>query len=319
MIRTILSVAAGLLLLVCCGHADRKVMPRQFPQVGVPAVCTTPESRLQFLLDHYWDAFFSEEGPCDSALVLGVPKAQVEQALANYIGLMDLASLEEAQQGMGRFFGQLSSRQMRDTSSRALYLQMTEMVARYLYDPNSPLRDEDYYLPFVRAMAESPLTEENMRTACRYEASGCALNPRGSLAPDFRIRTRTGRTLRLRDIRAGRTVLFFSNPGCSACREIMQELTAVPGVEEALADGTLAIVNVYIDGDLKAWKEYEAQYPDNWINGYEPDGAVRERRLYDVRAIPSLYLLDADQRILLKDAPVEKVLARLKTINEPAI
>ena len=44
----------------------------------------------------------------------------------------------------------------------------------------------------------------------------------------------------------------------------------------------------------------------------EPDGQVRSDRIYNVRAIPSLYLLGEGQRILMKDAPVERVVSWLQ-------
>ena len=81
---------------------------------------------------------------------------------------------------------------------------------------------------------------------------------------------------------------------------------------EFLARGDFAVVNVYIDEDLDAWRAYEPNYPRNWYCGYEPDGQVRSDRIYNVRAIPSLYLLGEGQRILMKDAPVERVVAWLQ-------
>ena len=48
-------------------------------------------------------------------------------------------------------------------------------------------------------------------------------------------------------------------------------------------------------------------YPEEWYNGFDPDLAIRTEDLYNVRAIPSLYLLDADKRVILKDAPEDKV------------
>jgi hypothetical protein len=32
-----------------------------------------------------------------------------------------------------------------------------------------------------------------------------------------------------------------------------------------------------------------------------------DRELYDLKAMPTLYLLDKDKKVLLKDAPVEQV------------
>jgi hypothetical protein len=48
-------------------------------------------------------------------------------------------------------------------------------------------------------------------------------------------------------------------------------------------------------------------YPDRWYNGFDPDLAIRGESLYNVRAIPSLYLLDKEKVVLMKDAPEKKV------------
>lgn len=312
----IITLLFSTLSLLSCTRGRKRpeqALPRPFPQARVPAVYSDPQSRTAYLLQHFWDDFFAGDGRCDSALVLGVPKAEVEKSLANYLALLDHSSLDDARRGMERLFSQISARQMADTSCR-VYLQMTEIVARYLYDPNSPLRDEDYFLPFVRAMASSPLTSDALRTACRYEAEGCALNPRGSVAADFRIRTRNGKTRNLHGVKAGHIVLFFSNPGCHACQEIIEALTGRPYLDRLIASGELAVMNVYIDEDIAAWRAYEPKYPRNWICGYEYEGTIRGERRFDVRAIPSLYLLDSEKRVVLKDAPTEKLLARLDAI-----
>ena len=47
--------------------------------------------------------------------------------------------------------------------------------------------------------------------------------------------------------------------------------------------------------------------PSKWINGYDKELTVRNRELYDLKAMPTLYLLDKDKKVLLKDAPVEQV------------
>ena len=48
-----------------------------------------------------------------------------------------------------------------------------------------------------------------------------------------------------------------------------------------------------------------------WINGYDPDFVIRTDRLYAVRAVPSLYLLDKKKNVLMKDALPEYVLNAL--------
>ena len=55
-------------------------------------------------------------------------------------------------------------------------------------------------------------------------------------------------------------------------------------------------------------------YPDEWYNGFDPDMVIRNDELYNVRAIPSLYLLDKDKRVILKDAPENKIFQYLMSV-----
>lgn len=250
---------------------------------------------MEYVLNHYWDDFS------------GVPMEEIEVALSNFIGILDNAPLAGAQKAMAVLFERICEEERADTSAHR-YILMTQLVSKYLYDPNSPMRNEDYYLPFVSLMAESPLTPEDLRPAYRYEAESCAICQYGTVAPDFKMRTAVGRTLSLYDVKAEYIMLFFSNPGCTACKEIIEEVMGVPEMVDLINSGAVAVVNVYIDEDLAAWMEYEPNYPESWISCYDIFRIIRNERLYDVRAIPSLYLLDKDKRILLKDAPTQKVI-----------
>ena len=85
---------------------------------------------------------------------------------------------------------------------------------------------------------------------------------------------------------------------------------AVAGITTAIAPAiadVLAVVNVYIDEDIQAWRSYMPVYPEEWYNGFDPDFVLRNDEIYNVRAIPSLYLLDEEKRVILKDAPENKL------------
>ena len=47
--------------------------------------------------------------------------------------------------------------------------------------------------------------------------------------------------------------------------------------------------------------------PKEWINGYDKKLVIKEKNLYDLKAIPTLYLLDKDKKVLLKDATVAQI------------
>ena len=307
---------SGALLLAGCRGGGKPQTPvaaplRDFPVPEIPSVYSDPAEQREWLLDHFWDAFLAGDGLCDTSAVLGVRRSDVEGQMAAYAQVLEMLPLPEAQKKMRHFFSQVEARQAADTASH-VYLLMEEIVSKYLYDPNSPVRDEDLYLPYVQGLAASPYTREEARPGYVYEARMCALAPVGSVAPDFRFTDARGRTRRLHDVKARSILLFFSNPGCYACLDIINTLLAVPGLDERIAKGDFAVVNVYIDEDLDAWRAYEPNYPRNWLCGYDPDGLVRADRIYNVRAIPSLYLLDGEKKILMKDAPVERVVSWLQ-------
>ncbi|MBO4670833.1 MAG: DUF5106 domain-containing protein [Bacteroidales bacterium] len=297
---------------------------RSFPTLTVPSIYGEGSDEAKdYVLEHYWDAFFKGDGKTGPDTVLGIADGNVEQALANYIQILatvksmatpdDMEPLKKAQNSVKRFFRKLEARQKADTTALT-YLRLTEIVARYLYDPNSPMRDEDLYLPFVEAMADSPCTRDDLRTACRHELQMCRTNPFGSKAPDFSFSRIDGSKGRLYGVKAEYTMLFFSNPGCESCKEIIRDVMSRDYVESYIASGRLAIVNIYVDEEINAWRDYHHNYPSSWINGYDYTFSLRDSWKYDIRAIPSLYLLDSGKRVLMKDAPTEKVLSFLDNI-----
>jgi hypothetical protein len=140
------------------------------------------------------------------------------------------------------------------------------------------------------------------------DARLCALNKVGTKAADFRFADSRGRIRTLYGIESPYTLLFFSNPGCNACMDIINVLKEDPAISQKINNGMISVLNIYIDEDLQAWRDYMTIYPDEWYNGFDPDLAIRTDNLYSVRAIPSLYLLDQDKRVIMKDAPENRIL-----------
>ena len=225
----------------------------------------------------------------------------------------DMADPDEAAKSVERMFGQIVSMESADSSSN-VFESMTELTSKYLYDPNSPFRDEDLYLPFVKGLSGCRFVPEGRRVGYEYDAEMCSLNRKGTAAADFVFCDRNGRRYSLYGIKADYVILFFSNPGCTACKQIIDELNSDARINDMISAGRLVVLNIYIDSDLAEWKKYMPIYPDTWYNGYDPDYVIRTDVLYNVRAIPSLYLLDKDKKVLMKDVPQEKLFRWLENI-----
>lgn len=317
----ILFLAAAVVLAAGCGQRAGKAQApaappvRDFPTMQIPGVYTEAEERQAYAAEHYWDRFFSgAEGlRCDSVTVCGVSRDKVEEHFSTFVAILGMQDIKSGRKGMETLFSKVEAVQAADTLSNALEV-FSELAEHYLYDPNSPFRNEDLYEPFVRGLAESSLTDPGRAPAYAFTARMCALNAVGTPAADFRFTDMRGRTRRLHDIRADFTLLFFSNPGCEACKDIIETLRDMPQLRGLISSGRLAVVNVYIDEDIDAWKAYQDFYPAEWYNGYDPTFTIRQDILYNVRGIPSLYLLDSDKRVILKDAPEERVFSFLDSM-----
>ena len=311
--KRFLAAMCCVLLLASCGgrNSAPETVRRAFPLPEVPTMISSMQERQEYLGEHYWDRFFEGDWVTDSAAVLGVEDPEVEKNMSTFILILQGLPMDRAQADMARLFRQIEDKQAADTSS-LVYLRMTELVSKYLYDPNSPLRSEDFYLSFVEGLAKSRFTDDARRPGYEFELRMCSLNPYGSKAPDFEFKDASGRVHTLYGIDAGWTLLFFSNPGCHACQGIVSEIEAAGFPEEMIASGDLAVVNIYIDDEIDRWRAAAGEYPAGWYNGYDFRRVMNDGSLYYVRAIPSLYLLDADKRVIMKDAPTERVLAFLE-------
>lgn len=315
--RRVLAILCALSLLCSCGLGKGGGKAAQtessFPAVQLPSMLSDRAEIASYMVQHYWDGFFRLDVPTDSTQINGVPRPMVEQAVADYIAYLEFAPPKEARKSVEALFSSAEALGGRDMLGFNL---LCETVSRYMYDPNSPMRNEDFYLPFVKGLSESELVADDMKPAYRHDFEMCSMNQVGQQVPDFTFRTIRGKDETLYGVSSAFTMLFFSNPGCNACKQIIDEVSTRPYIDSFISTGVLAIVNVYIDEDLEAWKEYSVNYPTNWHNGYDPTYSIREDLLFNVRAIPSLYLLDADKRVIMKDAPTEKVLNYLdRTAN----
>jgi len=317
----ILLTVVSVLLLSACGtrgSVEPTAQTRAFPQMPtVPSVITEPEKAAEYVASNYWKAFLdtSKTYLCDSTHVLGVKNDDVELGIGTYLTILENnCSKDFGRQQMEALFRKVEDFEARDTSTN-VFEYFKETLSRYLYDPNSPVRDEDLYLPYVKGLASSPYIEEGMEYAYEHYAQMCSLNMVGTKANDISFTDLKGRKHSLYGINADYTLLFFTNPGCPACREIIQQMEDSERISGMISSGELAVVNVYIDREIDKWKEYAREYPKEWYSGYDHGYQIRTEVTYNVRAIPSLYLLDSEKNVIFKDAPAEKVLPYLDNIN----
>ena len=306
-------------LLLAAGCRERKAeqfhaLP--FPDVQLPSMISGQQEALEYMAVNYWNGMTDPSRrnyPSDSLLVSGVRRGDVEQKFADWTSIMEYAGNGIWSKAVGNLYDRALACERKDTASQ-VFETFVDLFQKYYYNPNSPMRNEDVYYHFVSRYASYEGLSDVLKGKYEREARLCALNTIGTKAADFRFTDRRGNTRNLYDIKAELTLLFFSNPGCDACMNIINVLREDPVISSMVASGRLAVANIYIDEDIQAWRSYMPVYPEEWYNGFDPDMVLRNNEIYAVRAIPSLYFLDKEKNVLLKDVPESVLFNYLMTL-----
>lgn len=309
-----------LILLFSCKGKQKEVKSqdqRPFPNVDVPKLLSGDEEKIEWISQHLWDRFL-DSGKfygSDSLSLNGVSREEVEKAMGTYVTLLEGIPSNNAIEAVGRAFS-LAENFSKSCPESSMLEEFADLFRKYVYDPASPVRDEELWLSFLEPLIYSPYANEEMKASRSWEKQVCEKNRPGMPAPDFSFRGLRGKTHSLYGVKADYTVLIFGNPDCKACRELVEIFRRTPEIGEMISKGELKVLDIYIDEDIETWKDQGDKYPEEWINGYDHLGRINSERIYAVRAIPSVYLLDKNKTILLKDTPEDRLMKRLLSISQ---
>ncbi len=292
---TIIAIA---LILISCGQRNAKnddakeqaattASELSFPHITIPEM-VPPTDRANYLAEHFWDHFdFSDTTFCNQPDI-------TEQAYANYLDILRYVEPSIAQRSVGAL---MKSAEVDST----MFDYFASLTDKYLYDPNSPFRNDELLIPALEAIIASPLLDEAEKIRPQSQLDMAQKNRIGQRANDFRYTLHDGRTGRMYSIEADYLLIFINNPDCPACKEIREQICASPMLSEMIERSVMKVLAIYPDEDITAWLNYRHNIPASWINSYDKQLRMRDDELYDLKAIPSLYLLDSEKRVILKD------------------
>ncbi|RHO67081.1 DUF5106 domain-containing protein [Parabacteroides sp. AF48-14] len=268
---------------------------KPFTLPAIPITLTDPATRADYLVAHYWDSL-------DFADTTRLTDEQIEQAFADYLDVLAYASPDAANTSIGRTLDKARPVQ-------AAFGWFTEMYEKYLYDPNSPMQNEERYRVVLEHIIADQQIEDIYKVRPAFQLEQENKNRPGNVASDFTYTLANGKKGTLHGIKADYTLLFFYDPECPDCRHTREFLQQSEQVTNLVNSGKLKILALYPDEDIETWKAYRSAIPPTWLNACDGTAAKKiKSKLYAIRAIPSLYLLDKNKRVLLRDAVIEQII-----------
>lgn len=262
----------------------------QFELPEVPTMLPSNE-RGAFVASHYWDKF-----DFNDTVSLWGEEMQAEQIFADYVAVLWQVGQNEAARSIQKLLTTA------ETANNVTFTRFIALCEKYFYDPNSPMRNEEFYILALEYIINSPAIPEIDKLRPKNLLELALKNRVGTQAADFTYTLYSGDTGQMYNIKADYTILFFNNPDCNNCKEIRETMSASPLLTEMIDSGQLKILAIYPDQDLTIWQNYRHNIPATWINAYDKDQVLNKTSIYDLKAIPTLYLLSHNKSVLIKDA-----------------
>ena len=260
-------------------------------ELPLPALSDTlrqPVDRANYLIAHFWDALDLS----DTARVYRLDF--IEQNFSNFISVFPIADGKGRENAVGRLLKKAES-------DSKFYRLLMDTAEKYLFEPNSPMMSEEFYIVFLEQTVNSPLLTEYAKVRLRQQLIVARKNRPGMKAADFSYINRDGKRKSLHKTPTeGDMLLIFYDPDCEHCKEVMASLLENQLLSNAVGSGELSVLAVYSGDERELWEKTAVQLPAEWTVGYE-SGLMQEQGLFVLRAMPTLYLLSKDKHVVVKD------------------
>ena len=122
-------------------RVDTSDITPAFPSPTIPMTIQNVDERAAYFVAHFWDE-------CDfNDPELTKRPARIEQSMANFLGIAIRLPLEQVKKPM---------LQPLESSRGELFSLFIDLYEKYLFEPNSPFFNEEYYYPIVEWITHSP-------------------------------------------------------------------------------------------------------------------------------------------------------------------
>ncbi len=261
-----------------------------FTLPAIPDTLQTVESRSSYLVAHYWDRFSF----ADSLQFMNQPE-MVEQALVDYVDLFRLVPAAEAENSLSALMDQASV-----TLNGFLFFYNT--LEKYLYDATSPMRNESLFIPVLQKMMASNKLNDDDKLRPAMLLKSVSKNKVGSMAADFSYTKPDGSRHRFSEVQTPLTLLIFFDPECDDCHQVIMRLEKTDVLNQLTADRQLTVLAVYPGENKRLWQTMAQHMLPTWEIGMDESQTIYNKELYDILGFPSMYLLDQQKTVILKDA-----------------
>jgi hypothetical protein len=232
----------------------------------------------------------------------------VENSISTHNAIHLIDSLNYHSQNKSNSFAKKYLNQNRkDTDTIYEFCKEAE---NYFYYPNSSHRNDEIYYSIIKEI--NSFYKNRLRF--KHFTNQLELLGRNRIykkAENFTFTLKDGNKNQLYDIESPYIIIFFNNPDCQECKHVKRVLEENESINKFCKSKRITVLAIFPDEDLTIWKE--AQYSDLWINAYDNGCKILRDNIYDLKASPTIYLLNKNKKVILKDTDIDKLINYVNT------
>lgn len=217
--------------------------------------------------------------------------------------------------GLGLSLERATTKEQRD--SIAAKIKHIESLQREQLDVFLQQYDDSDVAPYfiemnmLRMMSLEQISSfyDRLTDRVKQTVKGCEIGERiallkmlapGSLAPEFELPMPDGKILSLKDLRGHVVLIDFWASWCGPC---MDEMPNVKALYEKYHNQGLEVIGISMDNNKIKWEKAIEKAGLKWYHVSSLQGMKRcpVAKLYQVVAIPKLYIIDKEGIIIAKD------------------
>ncbi|MDE6422468.1 MAG: hypothetical protein K2K95_03495 [Muribaculaceae bacterium] len=190
--------------------------------------------------------------------------------------------------------------------SEAITIETYRQAEATTGNPESELYDEEAFCNILQQALKADILGEADKMRARYRLEIAAKNRPGTTTADFKFIARNGKTESLLSLQADKPILLlFYDPDCDHCMQTIADLK-----KKEISKKT-KVVAIYAEDDRDRWEETNEALPQDWTVGFSLD-PIQDDETYVFITSPTVYLLDSDKKVLLKDTNIDLVEKKLR-------
>lgn len=271
------------LITAHCGTVEAQDdVPALFVYPQAPDTCSSLESRSNYVMSHFWDGFdLTKPITNDASLV---------KTFRDYADVFRFGHRNVVLASVRDFMFKLRS----NTDNLRKVGQVAELV---LFSPFADYWSDEVYVEFARSLAGATVLKKEEREYYQQQIGRISKCGEGMVLDMDYVDAVTDQKMKLSSVAANNVLLLVFMDSSVDSSIGRTRLTTDVNLTRLSEEGQVKVVCIY---DGKPSADWASSLPENWVKGYMQGVTIK----FDVRMLPSCYMLDAEHKIMNKNISI---------------